>query len=276
MKNKVDITAVLDYFKSSEDKPLTFDEDAIALACLKDNYKQSLAIKIVSVFGGLLASLAFIGFIFMAGIFDSGLAMLVFGGICIGGSILANKVYDKIIIDTVSVSFFVLGFMLIGFGWFKLNLYEDAIYLIFIIVALGSLCIVQNYILSFVAVLIINGSILTLIISHNGYELIHIYIIVLAFTMTYVFLKEAKIITTHKALSKLYNPVKTALIFSFLPGLIFLGKKGIFPISPDYIWLSPIVIISIIVYMISRLIKVFNITETKHKISIYFFSLLSD
>lgn len=274
MKNKDDIKELLVQFQNTEGESLKFDEEAIFSAYQKDSKDQPLAIKILSVFGGLLASLAFLGFLFIAGLYNSDVALLLFGCICIAGSVWINKQYDKIIIDTVSVSSFIIGFILIGFGCNQLRINENMICIIFIIIALGSLSIIQNYILSFVSVIIINGSILTMIISNNAYDLIHIYVSALALAMTYIFLKEAKIITTNKVLSKLYNPVKTGFIFSFLSGLFFLGKKGILPVAPDYIWLSSVVIISLIVYLIPTLFNVLKITETRHKISIYIFTVL--
>lgn len=275
MKNKDNIKELLDYFQNKEDKPLQFDEKAIVSVYRKDNGHQSLSIKILSVFGGILASLAFLGFLFIVGLYNSDIGLLVFGGIFIAGSIWINKEYDKIIIDTVSVSSFIIGFILIGIGFGQFKIDKNGISIIFIIIAFSALGIVQNYILSFVSVLIINGSILTLIISNKGYDFIHIYVSVLALTMTYFFLKEATIITTHKVLSKLYNPVRIGLVFSFLSGLVFLGIKGILPVSPDYICLSSIVIISVIVYLVSKLFDVLNITETQHKVSIYIFTVIA-
>lgn len=275
MKNKDDIKELLDYFQNTEDIPLQFDEEAIISAYQKDNGNQSLSIKILSVLGGILSSLAFLGFFFIAELCNSDVGLLVFGGIFIAGSIWINKEYDKIIIDTVSVSSFFIGFALIGFGCVQLGIDENAISIIFAIIAFSSLCIVQNYILSFVSVIIINGSILTLLLLNKGYNFIPIYVSALALAMTYFFLKEAAIITSNKALSKLYNPVRTGLIFSFLSGLAFLGNKGILPVSPYYIWLSSVIIISVIVYLISILFDVLNITETRHQISIYIFTVLA-
>lgn len=274
MRNKDDFKELLDYFQNTEVKPLQFDEEAIVSAYQKDNGNQSLSIKILSVFGGILASLAFLGFLFIAGLYNSDMGLLVFGGFFIAGSIWINKEYDKIIIDTVSVSSFIIGFILLGFGCGQLKIEENFISIIFIIIAFGSLSIVQNYILSFVSVLIINGSILMLIISNKDYGLIHIYVSALALTMTYIFLKEAKIITTNKALSKLYNPVRIGLIISFISGLVFLGKKGILDVSPDYIWLSSIIIVSAIIYLLSHLFDMLNITKMQHKASIYILSVL--
>lgn len=89
--------------------------------------------------------------------------------------------------------------------------------------------------------------------------------------------KEAKIITTNKILSKLYNPVRIGLIFSFVAGLAFLGKKGLgfFPISPNYIWLSSVIIIPVIIYLISLLFNILNITKIQHKTVIYIFAVLA-
>jgi hypothetical protein len=275
MRNKEDIIELLEYFQSTDENLLKFDEDAIVSAYQKNNDNQSLSIKILSIFGGILASLAFLGFLFIAGLYNSDIGLLVFGGLFIAGSIWINKEYDKIIIDTVSVSSFIIGFILIGFGLGQLNVNEDIISIVFIIIAFSSLSIVQNYILSFVSVLIINGSFLTLIISNNTYNFIHFYVSVIALITVFLFVNEAKILTTNKAFSKLYNPIRIGLVFSLLSGLVFLGKRGILPVSTDYIWISSIIIISLIIYLISKLFNLFDITESKHKIIIYIFTILT-
>ncbi|MGV8946546.1 MAG: DUF4401 domain-containing protein [Lutibacter sp.] len=274
MSDKKDIKELLDYLQTTEKKSLDFDEDAIVAAYQKNNDNQSLPIKILSIFGGILASFAFLGFLFIAGLYDTKIGLLMFGILFIAGAIWINKKYDKIIIDTVSVSSFIIGFVLLGLGFSKLKIDENIISIIFIIIAFCSLGIVQNYILSFISVLIINGSILTLIISNNGYNLIHIYVSALALMVTYFFLKEAKIIKASKALSKLYSPIRIGLIFSFLVGLVFLGKKGIIPVSPDYIWFSSIIIIATIVYFVSILFDMLNITSVQQKTIIFTFSIL--
>lgn len=275
MKNKDNIKELLDYVQTAAELPLNVDEEAIIAHYHKEEDNQSLTIKILSVFGGILASLAFLGFLAIAGLYNSDIGLIVFGGIFIVGSIWIKKEYNKVIIDTVSVSFYLIGYILIGIGCVALKIEESALCIILMTIAFGSLCIVRNYILSFVSVLIINGSGLMLIILNKGYDLIHLYVSVLALATTYFFLKEAKIITNNKALYKLYNPVKTGLIFSFLSGIVLLGKKDIIPVSPNYIWLSSIAIISLIIYVIAQLFHVMNITETKHKLGVYIITVIA-
>lgn len=275
MKNKEEIKELLDYFQNTEDKPLRFDEGAIISAYQKDDGSQSLSIKILSVFGGILASLTFLGFLFTTGLHKSDAALLVFGSVFIAVSIWINIEYDKIIIDTMSVSFFIIGFILIGLSCWQLKIDKNIISISFIVIAFASLSIVRNYVLSFVSVLIINGSFLALIITNNNYDLIFIYGSLLTLLMTYFFLAEATIITSSKALSKLYNPVRIGLIFSFLSVLFFFGKSGILPLSPNLTWISSIVIISVVVYLVSKLFSVLNISKTQHKLSIYIFTVLA-
>lgn len=274
MRDKEDLKIFQSYFQSLENKKLKFDEDAILSEYQKNEDHQSLAIKILSVFGGLLASLAFIGALFITGLYNSGFGLSIFGIICVLAAIWINKEHDKIIIDTLSVSLFVIGFILFGLGSDKLNISENIISIVFILFSILSLSIVQNYILSFISVLAINGSVLSLIISNDNYNLIHIYVGLLTMIITYFFMNEAKIITKGIKISKLYNPVRIGLIFSFLFGLIILGKKGLLPISTNYIWLSSVVIIASIIYLLSNLVEKLGIIKTQHKTTVCILSVL--
>ena len=242
----------------------------------KNNGRQSLAIKILSVFGGILASLAFLGFLFIAGLYDSEVGLFIVGAIFIAGAIFTSKKHNKkIILDTIIVSFFAIGFLLLGFAFATMDMNVNAICVLFIIIALSAIIIAQNYILSFISTLLISGSILSLIVLNNSYGLIHIYIAAFVAIIAYFFLNEAKIITTNNSFSKLYNPIRTGLAFSFLAGLAFVGKKGLLPISTDYIWISSLVTISAVIYLLRNLFEVLNINKTQHKVGIYIFAILA-
>lgn len=274
MKNKEEIKELLDYLKISQNKELNFEEEAIFTEYQKDDNHQSLAIKILSIFGGIFTAGAFLGFIFMGGLYDSDMGLLIFGVLFVAGAIGITKIYDKIIMDTISVSFYIIGFILFGLGLEKQKVSEDIISIIFIVLSLISLIIVQNYIISFVSILIINGSIVTLIITNDVGNLIYFYSSVLTVILTYIFLKEAKIITASKILLRLYNPLRTALVFSFMSVFIFFsinrtfGISTFFPTSAYYILMSSVVIIAAIMYVLSHLFGTLNITKTQDKIAV--------
>ena len=114
-----------------------------------------------------------------------------------------------------------------------MNVDEDLIVILIGAIALCSLVITQNFILSFISVLTISGSFLTLIISNDLYDLIHLYIAVCTLLLTYLFLNEAKIISLNRKLSKLYNPIRIGLVISLLIGLFTIGKRHFIPISQN-------------------------------------------
>ena len=144
----------------------------------------------------------------IAGLYESGIGSLVFGVICIASAIWLNRAYEKLIIDTFSITLFASGFFLVGFGFNQLNVNENFLPLVFIVISICSLLITQNYIISFISILIINGSIIGLIDMHRLYPLMHAYAGLLTTIMVFWFLKK----------QKLFPPVKNYHSFIFLPG----------------------------------------------------------
>jgi len=236
--------------------------------------KSSLAIKILSIFGGIIATSAFLGFLAIAGLYNSEEGLLIFGIGFIITAIWLNREYDKLIIDTFSISIYVIGFTLLVFGLLEMDVDKNFIAVLIIMIALCSLFIIQNYILSFISVLTINASLLTLIISNDLYNLIHLYIAFNTILLTYCFLNEAKIITSNNKLSKLYNPIRIGLIFSLLFGLIIIGIKDLIPISQNYVWLSSVIMVFIILFLVKTITKITKIETLKNKLMIYSLSVL--
>lgn len=267
--------ALLDSIRLSEGPKFECDEKAIlAEYNTQRENKSSLAIRILSIFGGFLATLAFLGFLLIAGLYNSEFGLLLFGIAFIVSAIWLNKVYDKLVIDTFSISIYVIGFALLAFGLSEMNVDENIIALLISLIALSSLIITQNFILSFISVLAINGSFLFLIISNDSYDLIHIYVVINTLILTYLFLNEAKIISSNKRLSQLYNPIRIGIVISLLFGLITIGKRHLIPIPQNHIWLSSIVLIFVTLYLVYTIIKINEIYTVKNKVIIYTLSAL--
>ncbi|WP_153395742.1 DUF4401 domain-containing protein [Chryseobacterium vaccae] len=273
MRNKENIKELMDALRTSTEREIHFDEEAIVSVYQKKETDQSLAIKILSIFGGILACLAFIGFLFLAQIFSSKEGIILFGGICIAGSAVLSRFSKKVITDTLSVSFYVAGFSLLGFG---LSSHDNTMQLTFIGIALCVLLLVHNYILSFISVLILNGSILSLIITNDLYDLTYIFITVQALIVTFIFLNEAKIITANRILSGLYDPVCIGMTLSFIAGLGYIGFEDelSIPVLTLYNGLSSAVIILAVLYVVSVLLKKLQVTHSRFKIIIYVLTAL--
>ncbi|MCU7617992.1 DUF4401 domain-containing protein [Chryseobacterium sp. PBS4-4] len=265
MRNKDNIEELLSYLQEKSDQELLFERENVFKAYQNKEDHQSLAIKILSVFGGLMSGLAFVGFLFLTGLFESNQGLVIFGGLCIAGSILLNKAVHKIIIDTMSVTFYLIGFVLLGIGLSDSIHNESIICFIFMLIALCSLLVVQNYIISFVSILMINGCTVALLTFNELTSMIYIYIALIAVLITFLFLNEAKILALKNIVSKLCEPLRSALVFTFLGTFIFVNYEKSSSFSYAYFITSSVVIILSILYVVYHLFKILNIKTTQHK-----------
>ncbi len=251
------------------------DENAILTEYkIKEENQSSLSIKILSILGGFLATLTFLGFLFITGILKSELVASIFGSCLIIVAILINKGTNKLIIDTFSISAYVVGLILFSAGLLGMSVDENLITLLVIGIALISLFITQNYILSFIAMLAINCSFLMLILINKIPNLIHVYIVINTLVLTYIFLNEPKLISSNIKISKLYNPSRISFIISLLIGLVIIIKRFFITVPQNYVWSSSIVIIAAIFYVLFLILKTIEINSFQNKVGIYVLSAL--
>ena len=270
-----DIKELLYHLQETEGEGFKFDEAGLLVEVRKyESEKASLATKVLSIAGGFIATISFMGFIFVAGLERSEIMLLFIGLIFIGGAIYVNKEFDKLILDTSAISAYVMGFLLLGIGMDRFKLDLNVVCITFIFISFATLFITQGNILSFISVIIVSGSFISLIISNKYYNLIHLYNAIFSILLIWSYLNEAKIITLSKEICKLYNPVRTGLIFSLVIGLFVVGKRDLVKISEDYIWLSSIVTIPILLYLIYRILQITEIKNQKSKILVYLLSAL--
>jgi uncharacterized membrane protein len=110
--------------------------------------------------------------------------------------------------------------------------------------------------------------------NNRVYNGIHGYNAIIIASLTYWILHEAKLVTSNKVISKLYNPVRISLIISLVTGLVFVGKRGLFDYSFTQFWITSIVTIPITLYIVSVILKINQVKELRSKILIYSLSFL--
>ena len=269
LKDKLEL---IESVRLSESSDFNCDEEEV----LKEYKKKakntsSLGIKILSIFGGLLATSFFMSSLGLTGIYESDIGMTIFGLILIVVAIGVNKKKDEIIIDTFIVSAYVLGYILLGIGLSMFKVEENIIALIVGCIAVTSLIVTQNYIQSFLSFIVVFGVLVFFIVYNESFYFIHLYILALTAFITYFYTNEAKLVSSNIKISKLYKPLRIALIFAFFGAIavvVFL------PSDYDNLnWLSSIFIGLALVYLVSILIKL-NEIDSKGSIMIYSLSAL--
>lgn len=267
---------MLRQIRSREGGTFEMNEDAILAEYKKqDTNTRGLAIKILSVLGGMLSSLAFLGFLFILGLYESGSGMLITGVGLIVVSIVVSNRFEKLIMDALGVSFYVLGFILFIASLFFYDFGEDGILLSVILVSLVALMFARHYLISFVAIIAASASILLLIISNDIFGAVHVYLSLYAIALTYLMLEEAPLLSHSPLIIKLYGPLRIGIITSFLMGLFILGRDRLIPLSYNFIWVSSIVVLLCIFYVIKTLLADFHVHQSKKLYVIYGMSLLA-
>jgi len=266
--------AILNLIKTNEGVDFEYNEKGIF-----EEYNfnientSSLAIKIISILGGFLASLAFCGFLFLTGLYDSPIGLIIFGFVFITTAIVLNKAYKQLIIDTFSVAIYSIGYIMLCVGLLEHDVDLNWVNLLIIIIAFIALIVTQNYILSFISILTVNANIFILIVE-NRYDILPIYVALNTALLVYIFLNEAKIIKINNILSRLYNPLKIGTVIALIIGL-YLIDDNFKTLTFHYLtWIANTIIIITTLYLVNAIIKINNIVNLKSKILIFFLSTI--
>jgi uncharacterized membrane protein len=258
MKKQPEIISILDLFRTREGENFQIDEPAALKAYEKANADRSgIAIKVLTVVGGFLVTCAFLGFLFLAGFYDSGPGMGITGFFFVAGALIVKKLYDKLILDTFSVSFFVCGCLLLLLSANEFRMNETFTCVMFIIIALVSLGLVQNYMMSFAATCILHAAIIGLLQNHryNTPGLVYVYTCLLLLFFTYWLLKEATIIAASPILSRLYNPVRLGTLVAMLFAGINVSGNGWLGWTGYYNYIPAITAIACTLLLIPQILK---------------------
>lgn len=179
------------------------------------NNDSSLILKILAFLGGNLATSFFITFLFFTGIYSSKAGLIVMGSLFLAMSVLINKIVKHAVIDTFTISVYLAGLTLLLLGFDLLKIDNNTIAIIAILIALGTLFVVPNYILSFTAILLFCSGVFALIIW-NFAHFEFLYVAINTLILSLLFLKEAHFLASNNRLSALYSPIKTGLLIWIL------------------------------------------------------------
>jgi len=226
----------------------------------------NLAVKILSILGGIIGSIFFIGFIVIALIQDSEIGMLILGSIFLTGSIIMGRVDKSIFLDTINICLWLVGGILLGGGMIFNGDDESLISIVLLIVATITFFVVNRYLLRFFSVLAVCACMVFLIIDNEWFNLIHLMLVGCAIKMTGVHLTEAKFISQNKFFNEAYSPLRIGLIISFICLLMLVGKGGrMAGLFFEHLWISSLVIIGCTLFSIKNIMNGLKIEEQKTK-----------
>lgn len=249
-------------------RPLQVKEEELTQAYEKAAANRSgIAIKILVVLGGILSTLAFLGFLLVAGLYESESGLLVTGVLFIAGALLMQALVDQLFLDTLAVTFYLSGIALFAFGLGESGGTENSISTSLIAIGVFSLAIVQNYMLAFCAVLLMLGGVFGLVWNNSEGGLFSIFNTALILVFTAFVLLEAKIISIHPKICKLYNPARIAMLCCLLVTL-YLSNDKWFARNQTYHWMPALAAILCTLLLVPYIWTKLGIQDTLKRVFI--------
>ena len=233
--------------------------------------KHNLTIQVVSIIGGILTAIFFLGFLALARIIQSEISSLIIGTMLIITTLIISRVVIRPFLDAMNITLYIAGCVLAGFGM-SANIH--ALFFILIIISILTFFLSRGFILPFLSVILFTISLFgeAVYVFSSFYPLqIAVVPILAAFLFTNVF--EAKLFKcaeTGNYFSK-YRPFHIGL---FVSGIVSLGGLSInYLISETNSWLvSCILSVCIwigILIMVQRIMQVMKVDHPVNQIGIY-------
>lgn len=206
-------------------RELRIDQEALLAEFRHDEeHEGTLGMKILSILGAFLATLFFLGFVFVAEIYDSSAGLMITGGILLGvGYFLNLGKVRSLVADAFSVSLTVCGYVLLLIGLAEPFDAETGLAVAGALLAGGLLLTHDNRIITFLATVAAAGWILFLFFDAGRTLAVHFYVAGCAGLLTAWFALEAPLLKTAPLLIRRYDGLRTGLIFALLIGAYYLS-----------------------------------------------------
>jgi len=276
MTPKLKINKLLQLIGANEDTSFEYDEARTIAAMEKHHAAYSnIIIKVLSIIGGLLAALALIGFLFLAGIYESEQGLLVVGLLFAIGSILASRAIDHVFLDTTVITFYATGLILVAVGMMALEYsFESSILLVALLSCIG-IFLSKGYMMVLTAVISLNATIVIFVMERLP-TMVLLPVLLIGVVLFVITSLEAKLITSSEIVNSLFAPLQAGYFISFLSCMLFITMGhtfGLFMFYHNPVVLSIGIDVGILL-LITKIINKMAVRELKHIVMIYAFALL--
>ena len=213
--------------------------------------KQSLStgIRILSFLGGIAVALLYFSWPLLD--LDSPIALLILGLVSLVGSTYLDRLQNEPILDTFVFSVYCFGLFLVASS---LAVFQIDLHLVALIIGLLSfisLFIIRRKLMAFGATASILIASFYLIVSPISPIRLQLFLTLITFIVSYIYLNEATLIQGYRIWNRFYNPIRYATLLSMCIGLI-LTTTYFFDINTPshYNWISSVAALSVLYYLL--------------------------
>ncbi|SFG76967.1 DUF4401 domain-containing protein [Pontibacter chinhatensis] len=257
---------------AQEQPGFTYDRDSIAVEVTATAMLlKRVPIKVFTILGGLLGMGTFMGFMVLVGMNTpgAGILFLIFGLCLLGTAELLIRSNREALAASFGISLYITGYVLLAFGVGQLTDSSTGAALALACAAAVAIAVSVSAIGVFIAVLVLNGSLLSLIFSHEVYPLTHGLIALLALVLAFLSLNEARLIAASRRFALVLGPVRMGVIFSLVMTLALFVHQKFFSTTITYFWVSSLILIACLLLLVYRVLRDVAILSPKAKLLIY-------
>ncbi len=236
--------------------------------------KSVIIVKVVSIFGGILAGLLLLGFLFISGALKSDTSWILTGLVLIAFALFAEKNYkDSTWIDSFCLSFYGVGYGSFMMGVISVSSNDMLCWIAGAIVPAIIICFSRSYIVVFLSVIAVNICLLGLIITEELFLLQVFYTMSIILLYTWLMLNEAKFYTKSSDSNLLYNPLNTGMFVSSIILLLGYALKSHYEVQViDYSWILSISLWGAIYWLLPKIMEKLGQRSEKKKWQYYLIS----
>ena len=111
--------------------------------------KSNLTIEVLSIIGGVLTAIFFLGFLVLSSILRSETSCLIAGSILIITTLFVNRLLTKPFLDAMNITCYIAGCILAGYG---MNRNMDVLFIVLIGISVVTMLLSKGFILTFLSV----------------------------------------------------------------------------------------------------------------------------
>ncbi|RYZ41281.1 MAG: DUF4401 domain-containing protein [Sphingobacteriales bacterium] len=277
-RNNPGIDRLLETIFNKAGDVFTVDHSGIAAEIDRNPQAYSnIFIKILSAIGGFLATLALLGFLLLAGLYNSEPTMVVLGALMSAAAVFTSRLANHVFLDTAVLTVYVAGLCLAGFGIAEVADNGDAAIGCCLLLSVAGILFSRGFMMTMVSVLVANGCLIAYCSGHAVVSILpSLPLVFSGFALLVITLKESWIITRSVWLNKLFRPLQTGFFISFLCGLAWVLHGDVFGI---YAGIADIRLLSVagdvlVLIMVYKIVTAQQVVNTVYVAAIYAFTLL--
>ena len=115
--------------------------------------KHNLTIQVVSIIGGILTAIFFLGFLALARILRSDISCLIAGSILILTTLTISRMVVRSFLDAMNITLYIAGCVLIGFG---INASINLLFITLMGISILTFLLSRGFILPFLSIILFN------------------------------------------------------------------------------------------------------------------------